>query len=160
MPEWFTTDGYITGGAQGFLEYASMDKTETKFTNMHQIKDSIIGHARLSYTWKRKNLTFSMGKSIAVSDIVIDDDRVAELELMERLDFVKSKWDKLSNAEQFIHLWFSGMVKVIRKRLLWPDLNYSSSELFLKSLALVKNWRSDESAQDVDFFEFTEPLLE
>ena len=160
MPEWFTTDGYITGGAQGFLEYASMDKTETKFTNMHQIKDSIIGHARLSYTWKRKNLTFSMGKSVAVSGIVIDDDRVAELELMERLDFVKSKWDKLSDAEQFIHLWFSGMVKVIRKRLLWPDLNYSSSELFLKSLALVKNWCSDESAQDVDFFEFTEPLLE
>lgn len=158
--KWLTKDGQETGGAQGWLEYLSMDKTKIEFKKTRQTKDAIIGMARLSTTWTKRNRSFSYGKPLAVSGVKIDPDRVAELELQDRLEFVRKNWDKLGAAERFIHIWMSGMVKVIKKDTRWTKFGDSIKDRFLELLSLVKNWSADATAQDIDFMDYVEPLLE
>lgn len=160
QPERINKYGEITHGAQGYLEYSAMEKTEINFSNSEQKKAAVIGLARLSATWSKRNRQFSMGKSLAVTGIEIDPSRVIELEVMERLDFVRKNWSKLGCAEQFIHLWFSGMIDIIRQPQAWLKQNSSITERLLHSILLVKNWSTDESAQGVDFLDYVATQLE
>lgn len=158
--KWLTKDGRETGGAQGWLEYLSMDKTKIEFKKTWQTKEAIIGMARLSTTWNKRNRSFSYGKSLAVSGVKIDQDRVAKLELQERLEIVRKNWDKLGAAEQFIHIWMSGVIKVIKRDTRWTKFGGSIRERFLKLLALVKNWSTEPGSENTDFIDYVEPLLE
>jgi len=160
QPERTTKDGDVTHGAQGYFEYAALDKAEINFPKLDQKKVAILGHARLGATWTKRNRSFSFGKSIERTGTQINNDRVAKLELMKRLDFVKSNWAKLGAAQRFIHIWFSGLVNHVRKSALWPKLNHSPHTLFLHSLDTVKKWSLDETAQDIDFFDYAEHLVE
>lgn len=160
QPERINEHGETTHGGQGFLEYACLEKTEIKFSKIQQKKDAVIGHALLAATWNRRNRSFSMGKSLAVSGVQIDPVRVAQLELMERLDQVKKNWKKLSYAEQFIHLWMSGAIAVIRKPQTWLKCGTSTQDRFLIFLSVVKNWCTDTSADDTCFYGFADAQLE
>ncbi|MGJ8626281.1 MAG: hypothetical protein ACSHXB_04900 [Sulfitobacter sp.] len=160
QPERINKHGEITHGAQGYLEYSAMEKTEINFSNSEQKKAAVIGLAKLSATWSKRNRQFSMGKSLAVTGAEIDPSRVIELEVMERLDFVKKNWDKLGCAEQFIHLWFSGMIDIIRQPQAWLKQNSSITERLLHSILLVKNWSTNENAQGIDFLDYVVAQLE
>ncbi len=160
QPERINKDGEITHGAQGFFEYSALDKAEVKFDDVELTVEAIVGLAKLSTTWNKRNRSFSMGKSLSVTGVQIDPNRVIELQLMERLDAVKKNWGKLSYAEQFIHLWFSGMIALIRKPLSWLKHGISIKDRFLQALTIVKNWSTDDDAQDIDFIDYVAPLRE
>lgn len=160
QPERINDQGEITHGGQGYFEYAALDKTDVKLDTAEQTVAAIAGHAKLSTTWNKRNRFFSMGKPLAVTGVQINPDRVRELELMERLDAVKKNWKKLCYAEQFIHLWFSGLVSMIRKPLTWLKHGISIKDRFLQALFLVRNWSTDDDAQDVDFMDYVAPLRE
>lgn len=160
QPERINDQGEITHGGQGYFEYAALDKTDVKLDTAEQTVAAIVGHAKLSTTWNKRNRFFSMGKPLAVTGVQINPDRVRELELMERLDAVKRNWKKLSYAEQFIHLWFSGLVSMIRKPLTWLKHGISIKDRFLQALTIVKNWSTDDDAQDIDFIDYVAPLRE
>ena len=160
QPERINDQGEITHGGQGYFEYAALDKTDLKLDTAEQTVAAIAGHAKLSTTWNKRNRFFSMGKPLAVTGVQINPDRARELELMERLDAVKKNWKKLCYAEQFIHLWFSGLVSMIRKPLTWLKHGISVKDRFLQALFLVRNWSTDDDAQDVDFMDYVAPLRE
>ena len=104
QPERTNKDGEITHGAQGFLEYAMMEKAEIKVKKAEQKKEAIIGLAELSATWSKRNRSFSMGKALAVTGVQIDPERVLQLQLEERLAYVRKNWDKLGIMEQTHHI--------------------------------------------------------
>lgn len=160
QPERVNDHGEITHGGQGYFEYAAMDKADVKLDTAEQTTEAIAGHAKLSNTWNKRNRSFSMGRPLVETGIQIDPDRVSELELMVRLDAVKKNWEKLSYAEQFIHLWFSGMASIVRKPLTWLRHSGSIKERFLLAIVLVKNWSTDDLAQDIDFIDYVTPLRE
>lgn len=160
QPERVNDNGEITHGGQGYLEYSAMDKADVKLDTPEQTTEAIVGYAKLSGTWNKRNRSFSMGKPLEETGIQIDPVRVSELELMERLDAVKKNWKKLSYAERFIHLWFSGMASIIRKPLTWLKLGTSIKERFLLAIVLVENWSTDNDAQEVDFIDYVMPLRE
>jgi hypothetical protein len=160
QPERINDQGEVTHGGQGYFEYSALDKTDVKLDTADQTVAAIAGHAKLSTTWNKRNRFFSMGKPLTVTGVQINPDRVRELELMERLDAVKRNWRKLSYAEQFIHLWFSGLVPMIRKPLTWLKHGISIKDRFLQALFLVRNWSTDDDAQDVDFIDYVAPLRE
>ena len=108
----------------------------------------------------KRNRSFSMGKSLVVTGIVIDSDRVIELEVSERLDNINQNWDKLCYAEQFIHVWMSGAISVIRKPQHWLRCDDCISDRFLAFLNLVKKWSGDVSAENTCFYDYAEALLE
>ena len=101
-----------------------------------------------------------MGKPLAITGVKIDPSRVIELQVMERLDFVKKYWDKLSYGEQFIHLWFSGMINIIGKPQVWLKHGSCIRERFFQALGYIKNWSTDNTAQDIDFLDYVEIPLE
>jgi hypothetical protein len=160
QPERINKHGEITHGAQGYLEYACLDKTEVKFNKYQQKIEAIHGFAQLSSQVHKRNLSFTMGKSLAVSGVTIDPSRVLQLELNERLDDIKKNWKTLSYAEQFIHLWMSGVISIIRKPQSWLKLSTSVSDCFLSFLSLVKNWCDDPSAIDTCFYDYAGIALE
>lgn len=160
QPEQINKYGEITHGAQGFLEYSCLDKTEVEFDTVEQRKQAIIGHGKLGATWTKRNRCFSMGKPLTESKVEIDPARVAQLELMERLDHVKKKWNKLSFAEQFIHVWMSGYVAVISKPQTWLKHGTNISDRFVVFLNLIKNWSTNPLAKDTCFYGFMEAQLE
>ena len=99
QPERTDKDGQITHGARGYFEYAMMNKTDAKVKGPEQKKDAVIGYAMLDATWGKRNRSFSFGKPLSITGVQIDPNRVAQLELMERLDHVKKKWDRLTSRE-------------------------------------------------------------
>lgn len=155
-----TSDGQITGGAQGYLEYAAQEKTKLDFKTKEQKKEALFGQVRLECTWNRRNRQFSMGKPLAVTGTKINPDRVAALETRERLEVVRSKWNSLTPAEQFIHSWFSGVVSVINKSPTWVAFASQARDRFVLALALIRNWSADPDTEDIGFFDYSEPLLE
>ncbi|WP_164661339.1 hypothetical protein [Tropicibacter sp. Alg240-R139] len=160
QPERIDEKGFVTHGAQGYFEYACLDKTEINFTDLQQVKDAVVGYALLGATWTKRNRNFSMGAPLHVSRVTIDPDRVAELELMERLDAIKSKWNDLCYAEQFIHSWMSGGVSVIRKPKTWLKWRDSAKERFSEFFNSVKNWSTDPEAEGTCFIGFISASLE
>lgn len=160
IPERLTKDGYRTAGGQGYLEYSCLEKAEINFETREQKKSGVLGLARLGETWNRRNRGFSMGKPLSVSGVQIDPDRVAKLELNERLEHVKKNWDKLGAAEQFIHLWFSGLVKVVKTDPLWTRMGSSLSERLKLAMLTAKNWLHHTTDEGIDFMEFCETQLE
>ena len=159
QPERINAHGQITHGGQGYFEYSALQKTEIKFNTYQQTKAAILGYAILDSTWTKKNRQFSMGKPLAITGVKIDPSRVIELQVMERLDFVKKYWDKLSYGEQFIHLWFSGMINIIGKPQVWLKHGSCIRERFFQALGYIKNWSTD-TAQDIDFLDYVEIPLE
>lgn len=160
QPERKNKDGAITHGAQGYLEYSMMDKTEIKFSDPDKKKEAIIAYAKLSTTWGKRNRSFSMGKPLSVTGVKIDQDRVAQLGLMERLEHVKKNWDKLSYAEQFIHLWMSGMIAVIRKLASWVGLGNSFKDRVAVLWRLIGKWSRGSASDSPDFLDYFEAALE
>lgn len=160
QPERIDPNGELTHGPQGWFEYAMLQKTEIDFSEPQMRIDAIIAYARLDATWSCSNRNFSMGKPLDVSGVRIDPDRVAELELNENLAGVKRKWEKLTYAEQFIHLWFSGVVQIIRKPFSWLELGVSQADRLCTFLVLVRKWSILPDWQDIDFFDFVRPALE
>lgn len=160
QPEEETEDGERTRGGQGYLEYAAMDKVEIKFDTAKQREEATIAHARLSKTWTKRNKSFSMGKSLSVTGAKIDQDRVVELLLIERLEWIKKNKDGEAYAEWFLHVWRSGMIKVIQKPNKWVKLGLITGDRFLQALALVKNWCADDRPEAPCFFDYADALLE
>jgi hypothetical protein len=160
QPEKINKHGEITHGAQGYLEYACLDKTEIKLKKTEQRKDAIIGFAVLGAQLNKRNRSFSMGKSLAVSGVEIDPRRVIELEVQERLDYVRKNFDRLSYAERFLHLWMSGAISIIRKPQSWLACGGSTSDRFLAFLCLTKKWCADASAENTCFYDYAEASLE
>lgn len=160
QPERINKHGEVTHGAQGYLEYAHLNKTEIKFTRNDQKKDAIIGFALLGAQLNKRNLSFSMGKSLAVTGVEIDPNRVLQLELEERLDAIRKKWKTLSYAEQFIHLWMSGAISIIRRPQHWLQCTVSVGDRFVAFLNIFKKWCDDKSAENACFYGYVEALLE
>jgi len=160
IPERTDEHGHTTHGAQGFLEYGLMDKTEVKFKKHQQKIDAVLGHALLGSTWNKRNRRFSMGQSLAKSGVLIDPDRVIELELMARLDHVRKNWKRLGYAEQFIHLWFSGMIKLVGKPQVWLNMSGNIIDRFKQIIQLLSNWCDDPTAEDTDFIDYVVASLE
>jgi hypothetical protein len=160
QPEKINKHGEITHGAQGYLEYACLDKTEIKLKKTEQRKAAIIGFAVLGAQLNKRNRSFSMGKSLAVSGVEIDPRRVIELEVQERLDYVRKNFDRLSYAERFLHLWMSGAISIIRKPQSWLACGGSTSDRFLAFLCLTKKWCADASAENTCFYDYAEASLE
>ena len=160
QPEEETEDGERTRGGQGYLEYAAMDKVEIKFDTAKQREEATIAHALLSKTWTKRNKSFSMGKSLSVTGARIDQDRIDELLLIERLEWIKKNKDGEAYAEWFLHMWRSGMIKVIEKPNKWVNLGLSTGDRFLQALALVKTWCADDSPDAPCFFDYADALLE
>lgn len=160
QPERANKEGLITHGAQGFFEYAMMDKTEVNFTDPEMKKDAIIALAKLSITWTKRSRSISVGKPLSVTGVMIDQDRVAQLELMERLDHVKKNWDKLTYAEQFIHLWMSGAVFIVRKTSAWDGLGISFRDRTQVLWRLIWKWSRDRDLEVVDFLSYLDASLE
>jgi hypothetical protein len=153
QPERVNKHGEITHGAQGYLEYACLDKTEVKFKTPQQKIDAIIGFAMLGDQLSKRNRSFSMGKPLSVTGVEIDPTRVIELEVQERLEYVKKNFDQLSYAERFLHLWMSGVISIIRKPQPWLRCSGTIGDRFLAFLSLVKKWSADTSAEDVCFYD-------
>lgn len=101
-----------------------------------------------------------MGQSLAKSGVLIDPDRVIELELMERLDHVRKNWKRLGYAEQFIHLWFSGMIKLVGKPQVWLNMSGNIVDRFKQIIQLLSNWCDDPTAEDTDFIDYVVASLE
>ena len=160
QPEKINKHGEITHGAQGYLEYACLDKTEIKLKKTDQRKAAIIGFAVLGAQLNKRNRSFSMGKSLAVSGVEIDPTRVIELEVQERLNYVRKNFDRLSYAERFLHLWMSGAISIIRKPQSWLSWGGSTSDRFLAFLSLTKKWCADDSAENTCFYDYAEASLE
>lgn len=160
QPERTNKHGQTTHGAQGYLEYALLDKTEIKFDDTDQKIAAVKGFAVLGSQLTKRNRSFSMGKSLSVTGIEINPKRVIELEVQERLDYVKTNFNKLSYAEQFIHLWMSGAVSMIRKPQPWLQCGGGVSDRFLALLALVKKWSIDKSAETTCFYDYANASLE
>ncbi|WP_039016868.1 hypothetical protein [Halocynthiibacter namhaensis] len=160
QPERINTHGELTHGAQGYLEYACLDKTEVKFKKPEQKISAIKGFALLGTQLSKRNRSFSMGKALAITGVEIDPARVIELEVHERLDYVKKNVKKLSYAEQFIHLWMSGSLSIIRKPQPWLQCSGSISDRFLAFLSIVKKWCADTSTENLCFYDYAEASLE
>lgn len=160
IPERQTLDGQTTHGGRGYLEYAAMDKVEIKFDTAKQREKAVIAHARLSSTWSKRNKSFSLGKPLAVSGFTIDPDRVEELLMNERLDWIKNNKGGEAFAEWFLHLWKSGLVQVLSKPNRWLQLGTGTRKRFLLALAIVKNWCAADRPETPCFLGFAEPLLE
>lgn len=160
QPEEETDDGQKTRGGQGYLEYAAMDKVEIKFDKPKLREEATVAHARLSKTWTKRNKSFSMGKPLSVTGTTIDQDRVDELLLIERLEWVKQNRDGEAYAEWFLHMWRSGMIKVIQKPNKWVKLGLTAGDRFLRALALVKNWSRDKTPEATCFLDYADARLE
>lgn len=160
QPEREDKNGQKTHGGQGYLEYAAMDKTEIKVTKPEQIRKANVGHAMLGTTWSKRNRTFSMGKPLLESGTVIDPERVELLQMAERLETIKRNKHKGGYAEWFLHAWMSGVIKVVRKPSVWPQLGTSIASRVLASLVLLRNWCNDEGPDAPCFIEYTDALLE
>jgi len=120
-----------------------MEKTKIEFFDSRLIREATVAHARLSMTWKRRTRGFSMGKSLERTGTVIDPDRVEELEIMERLDHLKKNFDELDFAGQFLHLWMSGIIKLMRRPETWQKIESSIRERFPGFLDVVRSWRPE-----------------
>ncbi len=160
QPERINKHGEVTHGAQGYLEYSAMEKTEVKLDTTEQKKDAVIGHALLGGQVNKRNLSFSMGKSLDVTGVRIDPARVIELQVQERLAYVKRNFAKLSYAEQFIHLWMSGWNQVVHKPQPWLRHGIITRSSFVAFLSLVKKWCCDPDAEDTCFYDYLDTLLE
>lgn len=160
QPERINNHGEITHGAQGYLEYACLDKTEIKFKKAEQKIDAVKGFAMLGASWNKRNRSFSMGKSLAVTGVEIDPVRVIELEHKERMNDIKMNRSRLSYAEQFLLLWLSGAISVIRMPQPWLQCGTSISDRFIAFFSLVKNWCDDTSAEGTCFYDYVEATLE
>ncbi|MEM9320359.1 MAG: hypothetical protein AAGA70_15350 [Pseudomonadota bacterium] len=157
---WVTKDGYVTGGAQGYLEYLSMDKTKMDFEHDWQTKEAILGHARLASTWNKRNRSFSYGKSLAVSRVQIDSNRIAELERVARLEQKRRALPNLGFGERFADIWFSGMIKLVKGYAKWCSLADSVRQRTKRALALVKNWSLSSATETPCFIDHSEASLE
>ncbi len=160
QPERTDKNGQVTHGAQGYLEYAMMNKTEVKFEDPNQKREAVIAHAMLSATWGKRNQALSIGKPLSTTGVQIDPSRVAQLELIERLGHVRKNWGRLSYAEQFIHAWMSGMVLVVQKLQHWIGFGDSFKERFAVLWGLVRKWSLTSEAESTDFLIYLDAALE
>lgn len=147
-------NGTIVGGAQGYLEYASMEKIEIDFGD--EARDALIEYVTLSQTWTRHNQNFSFGKSIDVSDVVIDPERAKALQRENRLDWVRKNWSKLCYAEQFIHVWISGSGVIALGVRELPDYREKFKERFIEVFSLYCNWVKSSIFDLIDFKRYLE----
>lgn len=144
--------GAMVGGAQGYLEYTSMEKVELPFSD--QSADAALEFVQIDSTWERKNRNFSFGKAISVSSIVIDQDRVKYLEREKRLQWLKNNWSELSFAEQFIHQWMSNGVNILAGIKSLPNYRNQFLGKFSAVLLLHCNWLRSNFFEVVDFIGF------
>lgn len=97
--------GGVTGGVQGYLEYASMEKVELGFGS--ESVDATLEFAQLDATWSRANRNFSMGTRTKDTMTSIDPVRVHELEGLQREKLLLRTFKTLSFAERWLHIWMS-----------------------------------------------------
>lgn len=101
-----------------------------------------------------------MGKSLAVTGVDIDPARVIKLEHGELMDDIKRNRSRLSYAEQFLLLWLSGAISIIRKPQPWLQCGASISDRFVAFFSLVKKWCDDATAEGTCFYDYVEDALE
>lgn len=160
IPEKEDEDGQKTHGGQGYLEYSAQEKTEVNTDRPEDREEEVSAYARLMDTWSKRNRSFSMGKPLSVTGVVIDEDRVKQLELIERLMWIKKHKSGEAYAEWFLHTWMSGLAKVTQQPQIWPQLGTTTVGRFLQALALVKNWCSLDDPEAPCFFDYMETQLE
>lgn len=160
QPERADKNGQITHGARGYFEYSMMNKTDVKVKGPEQKKEAVIGYALLDATWGKRNQSFSFGKPLSTTGVQIDSSRVAQLELMERLDHVRRNWNKLTYAEQFLHAWMSGMVSVVQRGRAWLGFGVSFRDRFVFLWGLLRKWSLTSEAEDTDFLTYLDAALE
>lgn len=154
LPVFTMDDGTKTGGAQGFLEYARIERSRGKGKGAKEVVEAVIEFAKMNSTWSGKSKGFSRGKRIKKSSVVIDQERVKYVEAQDRMQWVKDKWNELSYAERFIHCWFSGAIGLMKSENAWIKA-FGSGALSVKfMLRLCTNWVHAEFAEDVDFSTF------
>lgn len=152
--------GQITHGTQGFLEYCMMDKTEVHVKGVDGIVEATIAHAKLGITWTRQHRRTSFGKPLSETGIVIDPDRVKELEINERLEKRRKTWKQRCYAEQFIDLFSSGMIVRIQKPAIWVKMNGTLAERVGILLSIANNWFNAPNVDEIDFTDFFAASLE
>ncbi len=104
-------NGTVTHGVQGYLEYLSMEKVELDFGD--ESVDAVVEFAELDETWSRSNRNFALGKLVPETFDLIDPTRLTELERLQRTDWLKKNFSKLSFAERFLHVWLSNAKQVL-----------------------------------------------
>ncbi|WP_278922764.1 hypothetical protein [Pseudophaeobacter profundi] len=144
--------GTMVGGAQGYLEYMCMEKVELPFGD--QSADAALEFVQIDSTWDRRNRNFAFGKSISVSGIVIDQDRVKYLERENRLQWIKKNWSKLSYAEKFIHQWMSNGIDILAGIKSLPNYRAQFMDKFSAVLLLHCNWVRLNFFEVIDFVGF------
>ena len=158
LPEIVTKRGERTRGAQGYFEYASMEKTDVQQDSPKQTKEATIYTARLGSTINRRNRIFSMGKSLDVTGVKIDPARVGELQLNERISRIKKNWSKLDYYIQFLFTWFSGgsLIARYKKVPAFLDIRY----IFGFLLDSIYNWCLQENSEVIEFADYFNARLE
>lgn len=146
------SDGTMVGGAQGYLEYGSMEKVDVAFGS--ESDAALLEFCQLDSTWTRANRNFSFGKPIEVSKIEIDMDRASFLEKENRLAWVRRNWSKLGYAEKFIHLWFSGAISVMAGVKSLPEYRKTFAESFNRVFLEYSNWARCGFFEVIDFMGF------
>ncbi|MEL7445175.1 MAG: hypothetical protein AAGK02_05100 [Pseudomonadota bacterium] len=144
-------DGTETRGAQGYLEYAQINEPRVDMGGPIPTAAAITEFYKMDSTWCSRPRTFKYGKTIKESEIVLDVDRVRFIEQQDRLQWIKDHWDKLSFAEQFVHVWLSGVVGTLRSCVDWSVLFGRGSRLIDVLLRTFLNWVTSDSAKDIDF---------
>ena len=131
-----------------------MDKTEVHVKGVDGIVEATIAHAKLAVTWTRQHRRTSFGKPLSVTGVLIDPDRVKELEINERLEKRRKTWKQRCYAEQFIDLVFSGMIIHLRKPAVWVKMNGTLAERVGILLSIANNWFDAAKVDEIDFTDF------
>ncbi len=147
-------DGTETYGAQGFLEYAWINRCKGDFATPAKTAEALIEFAKIDATWNARSRGFRSGKSLEKSGVVIDPQRTKYIEAQDRLQWIKDHWDQLGHAEQFLHLWLSGKIELLERKSDWVRFAGGYREAFKLLLSELANWVYAAEAKDVDFSEF------
>lgn len=144
-------DGTETRGAQGYLEYAQINKPRADMGKPQDTARAIIEFSKMDITWCARSRTFKYGKTLEDSGVVLNPDRLRYIEQQDRLQWIKDHWDKLSFAEQFVHIWRSGIVGTFRSSIDWTVLFGRGSQSISALLRNIRNWATADAAKDTDF---------
>ena len=145
-------DGSVVGGAQGYLEYASMEKVKVQFGD--EAEDAFLEFTAIDNTWTRSNKNFAFGKAPSASGITIDHNRVAYLERENRRAWIRRNWSKLGYAERFLHVWMSGNFEMTSGIKSHSNYRENFKETLISTLRQYCNWLKGGFFEVLEFTKF------
>ena len=90
------------------------------------------------------------------SGAVIDPERVNYIKTQDRAQCIKDHWDDLDSANQFLHLWLSGMIEHLTSIPMWVDAYGRGAHSIMSFMRIVTNWVAAPSAKDIDIIDYIE----